>query len=363
MIVYRKTATYSYLPMKNFYTIDDTNRKKNINGGSSPGAGELEQPPTFSSLWKSIPPVSRTIILFMTILTALVSLQLVSAGYLIFQFNEVLKYKQWWRLYTAFFLLPPNAMSAIMELYNLGSRAVHLETDRFLVSRYHSASIDFAFYLFFCSSFIITGCVIIYGKYQPLVLTSAFDACLTLTWAIDNSNVEVRFYGILPVYGKFYPLLQGLIAFIFGGDLILIILGFTAAYIFNCLDTRSLGPLYGLIAKKDKWYGVVPTGKFHAPRWFIWGYEFLFGGNYLQRLNELKSNDKRSGGQRLGTSISAATTTNTDTDTKASSGGQRLGGYETLGSDINAPRRDYLATSSRRNLASVRQRFSKPQED
>lgn len=349
--------------MKNFYTIDDTNRKKNINGGSSPGAGELEQPPTFSSLWKSIPPVSRTIILFMTILTALVSLQLVSAGYLIFQFNEVLKYKQWWRLYTAFFLLPPNAMSAIMELYNLGSRAVHLETDRFLVSRYHSASIDFAFYLFFCSSFIITGCVIIYGKYQPLVLTSAFDACLTLTWAIDNSNVEVRFYGILPVYGKFYPLLQGLIAFIFGGDLILIILGFTAAYIFNCLDTRSLGPLYGLIAKKDKWYGVVPTGKFHAPRWFIWGYEFLFGGNYLQRLNELKSNDKRSGGQRLGTSISAATTTNTDTDTKASSGGQRLGGYETLGSDINVPRRDYLATSSRRNLASVRQRFSKPQED
>lgn len=346
--------------MKNFYTIDDTNRKKNTNGRSSPGTGNLEETPTFSSMWKSIPPVSRTIILLMTILTSLTSLQLINIGYLVFQFNEVLAYKQWWRLYTAFLLLPSNAMSAIMELYNLGSRAVHLENDRFLVSRYHSTSIDFAFYLFFCSTFIITGCVIIYGKYQPLVLTCAFDACLTLTWAIDNSNVEVRFYGILPVYGKFYPLLQGLVAFVFGGDLILMVLGFSAAYIFNCLDTRSLGPIYGSIAKKDKWYGVVPTGKFHAPRWFIWGYEFLFGGNYLQKLDELKSVNKRNGGQRLGTSTSTVTTTTT---TRTFGSGQRLGGYETLGSDNNIPKRDYLATSSRKNLTSTRERSSNPQEN
>lgn len=342
--------------MKNFYTIDDTNRKKSTNGGSSSGAGPVGEAPTFSSLWKSVPPVSRTIILLMTILTSLIALQLVSMGYLIFQFNEVLRHKQWWRLYTAFLLLPPNAMSAIMEIYNIGSRAIYLETDRFLISRHYSASIDFAFYLFFCSTFIIIGCVTIYGKYQPLVLTSAFDACLTLTWAIDNSNVEVRFYGILPVYGKFFPLLQGLVAFIFGGDLTLIMLGFFAAYIFNCLDTRSFGPFYGLITKKNKWYGVVPTGKFHAPRWFIWGYEFLFGGNYLQRLNELNLANKRYGGQKLGTSA-VSKSSNT------SNSGQRLGGYETLGSDSRIPSRDYLATSSRSNLTGARRRSPTLQED
>lgn len=342
--------------MKNIHTIGERNgRSGGSSNGSSTQGGSNDGNPTFSSLWKSIPPVSRTILLLMSLLTSITALQLVNAGYFIFQFNEVLRYRQWWRLFTAFLLLPPNAMSAVMELYNMGTRAVNLENDRFLVSRHYSSSIDFAFYLLFCLTFIISSCVLIYGKYESLVLTSAFDACLTLTWAIDNSNVQVRFYGIIPVYGKFYPLLQGVMAFIFGGDLILILLGFTASYIFNCLDTRTLGPIWGLVMQKGKWYGVVPTGKFHAPKWFIWVYEFLFGGNYLQKLKEVKVKKAKAAGQRLGSGPSTG-------PTRLGSGlgftgGQKLGGIDSMtnqGSTI--PVRDYLATGSRSNLTSARSR-------
>lgn len=341
--------------MKNIHTIGENKRGQGSGSQGNATSQDSTDNPTFTSMWQSIPPVSRSVMLTMALLTSLTALQLVSPGYFIFQFNEVLKHRQWWRLYTSFLLLPPNAMSAVMELYNMGSRAVNLESDRFLVSRHYSSSIDFAFYLFFCSTFVVTAVIAIYGRYYPLILTSAFDACLTLTWAIDNSNVQVRFYGIIPVYGKFYPLLQGLVTFIFGGDLVLIILGFVAAYVYNCLDTRTLGPVWGLLTKKGQWYGIVPTGKFHAPRWFVWGYEFLFGGNYLQKMKKVKIQKEKSKGQRLGSSPSPspmASSTNVR-------GGQRLGGLETLNTSQNGHNpspRDFLATGSRSNLSNARSR-------
>ena len=189
--------------MKNIHTIGENIGKRGSTGNGNNSQGSAtDSDATFTGIWKSIPPVSRTIILLMSGITFLYALNIVNSGYFIFQFNEVVRHRQWWRLFTSFFLLPPNAMSAVMELYNMGSRAINLENERFLVSRHYSSSIDFAFYLLFCFSFVIAGCVAIYGKYEPLVLASAFDAFLTVTWVIDNANVVVRFYGVLPVQGK-----------------------------------------------------------------------------------------------------------------------------------------------------------------
>lgn len=338
--------------MRNIHTIDETGRKRgNIADGASSQGSATDDNATFTGIWRSIPAVSRTIILLMVGLTSAYTMNLVSSGYLVFHFNEVTRHRQWWRLFTSFFLLPPNAMSAVMQIYNIGSRSITLESERFLVSRHYSSSIDFAFYLLFCATLVIAGCVAIYGKYQPLVLTCAFDALLTATWALDNTNSIVRFFGVLPVQGKFYPFLQGLVTFIFGGDLVLLVLGSVAAYVFNCLDTRSLGPIWGFITQKSKWYGIVPTGKFHAPRWFIWGYEFLFGGDYMKKVREEKIRKAKAKGQVLGTAPASG-----PTSVGVSAGGQRLGGLETLGSDVNHPRREYLATGSRSNLTGTRNR-------
>lgn len=322
---------------------DDDSKRRPRNSKSSQPQGNDTDNTSFSAIWSSFPPVTRTVVLVMLLCSASIFLQLVNPALFIFHGYEIFKFRQWWRIFTSFLILPPNAMSALMQVYNLGSRSYQLETDRFLVTRYRSASIDFIFYLTFCAFFIITTVCLTYGIYEPLVLTGAFDACLSVTWAIDNASTKMMFYGVIPVYGKFYPILEGLTTFIFGGDLKLLLIGFLAAYVFNCLDTRTLGPIYGYVAGKRPWYGVVPMGKFQAPFWFVWTYEFIFGGNYTNKVKQMKTQQKKSKGQRLG---SIPTSSNT-----GNSGGQRLGSIREVSSGGSTPTvNDTLATHARRRL-------------
>lgn len=172
-------------------------------------------------------------------------------------------------------------MAFLMEIYNLFQRSKELETKHFPASTSGSSvspSVNYVFYLCFCITVTIAMTTILYGGSYPLILTPAMTAALTVTWAIDNANQKVMFYGILPVLGKFFPLVQLGTSFVFGGgDLYVVISGMFAAYLYACLDTRTLGPVYGYVTGKNALYGKSPAGKFSAPRFFVAAAEGIFG--------------------------------------------------------------------------------------
>lgn len=212
-------------------------------------------------VWKGIPIVTRCLISSLVIITTLNRLELLSTGKLLYQFNEVVNYLQIWRIFTSCFILPLQAMPAMLEMYNFYSRSSQLESRR--------DPRDYAFYLCFC---IITICItvtIIFGRSHPLVLTGAFASCLTYTWSVDNANVKVMFYGLFPIWGKYFPLIQLFTAFVFGEDNFTVhLVGFLTAYLYLCLDTKSWGPILGwLFFGENPYYGITPNGYFGAPQW------------------------------------------------------------------------------------------------
>ncbi|CCK69547.1 Dfm1p KNAG_0C04450 [Huiozyma naganishii CBS 8797] len=292
--------------MRNIHTL------KNADGSSKKKQGSVdssEDDISLSGIWKSFPPITRTMVLGMCLVSASYILQLVPFSFYIFQGNEVIHHFQLWRLVTSFLILPANSMNALFQLYTITTRSVELERERFLVSMHYNPSIDYLFYLIFCTTFVILFTVMRVGTAEPLVLTDALSTLLTMTWSIDNANSKVMFYGVLPIYGKYYPVVQSLTTFVFGGNLEMLGISLATAYLFACLDTRTLGPVWGKITGKGPWYGIVPVGKFHAPRWFVAGYEFFFGGTYAVKIAKVKREEKKAHtGQRLG-SLSSATTT------------------------------------------------------
>lgn len=247
--------------------------------GSRPSSSSSSRTanPTFRTIWDSIPPVTRAIALLLCIVNSLYLLQLVNFGYFIFQWNETFRYFQFWRLVTSCMILPAQAMPALFEVYQIFTRSSQLENEHFFITSIANPSIDYAFYICFCILLIVNATAYVYGVAASLVLTSAFTSCLTFTWAVDNANTKILFQGFIPVYGKYFPLIQLATSFIFNdGNVLISLIGTFAGYIYLCLDTRTLGPVWGFITRKHPSYGRAPGGKFCAPRWFIFVYETIF---------------------------------------------------------------------------------------
>ncbi|GAV54022.1 hypothetical protein ZYGR_0AK05240 [Zygosaccharomyces rouxii] len=210
-------------------------------------------------VWKGIPIVTRCLISSLVIITTLNRLELLSTGRLLYQFNEVVSYFQVWRIFTSCIILPMQKMPAMLEMYNFYSRSSQLESRR--------DPRDYTFYLCFCIITICATVTIIFGKGEPLILTGAFSSCLTYTWSVDNANVKVMFYGLFPILGKYFPLIQLFTAFLFDNFTIHLV-GFLTAYLYLCLDTRSWGPILGwLFFGENAYYGISPNGYFGAPQW------------------------------------------------------------------------------------------------
>ncbi|AQZ16715.1 DFM1 (YDR411C) [Zygosaccharomyces parabailii] len=212
-------------------------------------------------VWKDIPVVTRCLISSIVIITTLNRLELLSTGRLVYQFNEVASHFQLWRIFTSCIILPMQAMPAMLEMYNFYSRSSQLESRR--------DSHDYAFYLCFCIITICATVTVLFGRGHTLILTGAFASCLTYTWSVDNANVKVMFYGLFPIWGKYFPLIQLFIAFVFGEDNFAVhLVGFLTAYLYLCLDTRTCGPIVGwLFFGENPQYGISPNGYFGAPHW------------------------------------------------------------------------------------------------
>ncbi|SMN19631.1 similar to Saccharomyces cerevisiae YDR411C DFM1 Endoplasmic reticulum (ER) localized protein involved in ER-associated protein degradation (ERAD), ER stress and homeostasis [Maudiozyma saulgeensis] len=302
------------MPPRNVHTLGSGDSRR-----SSSNTSNVSNP-TFRTIWDSIPPVTRAIVLLLCTVTSAYVLQLVHFGYLIFQWNETFRYFQLWRMITSCMILPAQAMPALFEIYNIFTRSAQLENEHFFITSIANPSIDYTFYICFCILFIANINALVFGTSSNMVLTSAFTSCLTFTWAVDNANTKILFYGVLPVYGKYYPLITLAIAFIFGeGNFFVSLIGILVGYIFLCLDTRTFGPIWGFITKKSSSYGRAPGGKFCAPRWFVYLYETIF------RI------DKR---HRFAATMVAPSTSSGSSKSGFKGNGSRLGGTSTSGNKL-----------------------------
>lgn len=259
-------------------------------------------------LWYGIPIVTRYLISSIVIITTLNRLDIIPTGYLAYQFNETVYHIQTWRPFTSCIILPLQAMPAMLEMYNFYSRSSQLESRR--------KPLDYLFYLFFCIIVICLTVSVAFGKNHTAILTSAFASCLTYTWSVDNSNVKVMFYGLFPIWGKYFPLIQLFIAFVFSEDNFAIsLIGFLTAYLYLCLDTRTFGPIFGWIVKSnDPFYGIMPNGKFGAPS--AVKRLFTIGSLTQPAAMKQKLSMNKSQGQKLGFKTSSPTTSSSTDQTR-----------------------------------------------
>ncbi|CAI4059189.1 hypothetical protein SKDZ_04G6090 [Saccharomyces kudriavzevii ZP591] len=293
--------------------------------------------------WLSIPPVTRTLFTLSIFMTIVARLHLISPWYAIYVWDWTFKKVQLWRLLTSCLILSPSAMPALMELYSIYDRSSQLERAHFGPGlsnrRGPMVSVDYIYYLCFCMLSITTATTILYGSDYPLVLTSGFISCITYTWSIDNANVKIMFYGLIPVWGKYFPLIQLFISFVFNdGDFVISLIGFGTGYLYACLDTHTLGPIWGMISRKaDPAYGILPNGKFPTPWWFASLYARIAGAdhepqrpsNNFVNVPPRETRTFSGRGQRLGTAP-ATPSQSSSSDSARTSGTQLRGGASNL---------------------------------
>lgn len=188
-----------------------------------------------------------------------------------FFFPEVIRNLELYRLVTGFLVPNPQPMQGLMEVYMLYTFSNGVETKKF------SRNLpDYFFYL------TITFPVMLFGAYfflPPVIsLSPALMSALTYTWAIANYDQKVNFYfvplkaSLLPIVSLGFRLLvDGQISFL------LALIGMSAAYLYNCTETHSFGPLASFFLTQQgnnanrpgnsftRW--VYSTGKLQAPQW------------------------------------------------------------------------------------------------
>ncbi|CUS24113.1 LAQU0S14e00408g1_1 [Lachancea quebecensis] len=257
-----------------------------------------------AQVFSQIPPVTRTLLAGVVAMTVVSSMGIVPPNWLYFYLYPTFMKLQLWRMYTSCFLLPTDKMAAVFWMYNLYSYSSHLENAHF-----HSKNnVDYLFLLW-----SLIGAIVISVTALRLDLsynlTNSFMGALACIWSIKNWNVTFMFYGLFPLKGKYDPLFQLFLAFVFEnypGGFTLTLTGYCVGYLYVCLDTRSLGPLYGFMAGKSMSYGLTNCGYFRAPWWFSAVCE-LFGKSG-QKVNIImdKTHNYQGTGRRLGSEKAAA---------------------------------------------------------
>ncbi|ODQ48931.1 hypothetical protein PICMEDRAFT_70524 [Pichia membranifaciens NRRL Y-2026] len=225
----------------------------------------------------SIPPVTRTITLTSLVMGGLHSLQLIPITAFTCHFPLVWQKFEVHRLLTGFLIPNPQAMQGMMEIYMMYSFSKGLEE-----SKFKKNLPDYIYYFAIVLPIILVGS---YAAMPPLYsLSPALLSALTFTWSILNYNQQVNFY-FMPIKASLLPAVSlGFRLLVDGQEsFILALLGFAAAYVYNCIETRSLGPLMSIITGKEPevnpnnnrlgtvntmahaWF--YSTGYLGAPRW------------------------------------------------------------------------------------------------
>lgn len=201
-------------------------------------------------------------------------------------FPEAVKNFELYRFVTGFLIPNPQPMQGLMEMYVMYTFSKGVETKKF--------GRNFPDYFFYLA---ITFPLMLFGAYfflpPVLSLSPALQSALTYTWAIDNYDQKVNFY-FIPLQASLLPVVSLGFRILVDGQLsfLLALIGMSAAYIYNCIETHSFGPLESFFLAHHgnatnrlgagnnilRW--VYSTGKLQAPQWLRTIFSKLTGNDY-----------------------------------------------------------------------------------
>lgn len=229
----------------------------------------------------SIPPVTRTITLTSLVMGGLNSLGIIPISSFTCYFPLVFGKFEVHRLLTGFLIPNPQAMQGMMEIYMVYNFSKGIEEVKFKKNLP-----DYIYYFMIVLPIIL---VVSWLTMPPLYsLSPALLSALTFTWSVLNYYQQVNFY-FMPIKASLLPAVSlGFRLLVDGYDsFLLALIGFAAAYVYNCLETGSFGPLVSLLTNKDpnsygnntKRLGTVNTGN-------IWFYStgFLEAPEWLKNI-------------------------------------------------------------------------------
>jgi Derlin-2/3 len=229
-----------------------------------------------------IPAVTRTITLTSLVMGGLHSLQLIPISAYTCYFPYVWQKLEVHRLLTGFLVPNPQAMQGMMEIYMMYSFSRGIEEGKFKKNLP-----DYLWY------FAIVLPIILISAFVALPpvysLSPALLSALTFTWSVLNYNQQVNFY-FMPIKASLLPAVSlGFRLLVDGHEsFVLALMGFAAAYVYNCLETHTFGPLISVITGKEpdadtsnNRLGTVNTMTSHA--WF-YSTGFLGAPGWLKRV-------------------------------------------------------------------------------
>lgn len=187
-----------------------------------------------------------------------------------------------------------------MDIYALYSFSKGIEEAKF----FHNTA-DYAFYLFLVIPLIQACSLLLAPGSLLLPLTSA----LTYTWSRANRFNQVMVY-FMKVQAEYLPLAMLIFTFLLmgGQPFFSALSGLSAAYFYQCLESKTLGPVYGWICEmlgvdvtrtgRTQRVGTIHTmnqteGPLKAPRWFAGFIDSLTGDARIRALNKGKADSLR----------------------------------------------------------------------
>lgn len=230
---------------------------------------------TFPRFFARTPKVTRLILLSTIIISSSCVLGVLSPSIILLSWPSIRDDWQIWRLVTALFYTNMSQLSGLMDIYALYSFSKGIEEGKF----FHNAA-DYAFYLFLVIPLIQASWVLLDSPSLLLPLLSA----LTYTWSRANRFSQVMVY-FIKIQAEYLPLAMLIFTFLlFGKELFFSALsGLCAAYFYQCLESKTLGPVYAWICStlgvdtsrtgQTQRVGTIHTmnqteGPLKAPRWF-----------------------------------------------------------------------------------------------
>ena len=131
-------------------------------------------------LWRSVPPITRSILLISVLLSALVSLDLCTPYKLYFNYHLIKNKGQVWRIFTCLFYYGELSAHTIFDFMVFYWYASKLE-----MNEYRNKPADFLmFFIFSCSLFLIIA------SYQGRqFLSPCLSATMLYIWTRRNPNI------------------------------------------------------------------------------------------------------------------------------------------------------------------------------
>ncbi|GME77175.1 unnamed protein product [Ambrosiozyma monospora] len=141
-------------------------------------------------------------------------------------------------MFTCFLIFAPG-ITGILDAYNVYHYSISLETGKF---QKHTE--NYILYFLIVLPLILFAFWGMDFPYHLFSMGSCLGSCVMLSWVIQHPHDQVNF-NFITLPAMYLPAARIAFAALFGGKLAFFadLISMGAAYIYNCLETRSFGPL------------------------------------------------------------------------------------------------------------------------